>query len=206
MGTDINISMEKISYLLHLSCEGVDIHNIDLHDFEYPDGGTALTASLLLHDEENLALVRNEEVKYYTLTAQVLTKIVFYNLLPKSGEYSHAQGSAPLLIYCLLKGIKVNILKLIVDFMLSEHLLIPNRNLPFWDAYRTLLKLLKFDLSGERSIAPSVDISSTLLKRMYVGERAPFHPLLLFHLFHLGPPQLLQILLLHSLLNFKNTL
>jgi len=42
----------------------------------------------------NLALVRNEEVKYYTLTTQVLTaqvlpKIVFYNLLPKSGEYSH---------------------------------------------------------------------------------------------------------------------
>jgi len=131
MGIDINISMEKFSCLLHLSCEGVDIYNIDLHDFEYPNGETALTASLLLHDEENPALVRNEEVKYYTLTAQVLAKFVFYNLLPKSGEYNHAQGPAPLLIYCLLKGIKVNILKLINDFMLSEHLLIPNRNLLF---------------------------------------------------------------------------
>ena len=76
-----------------------------MHDIEYPDGESALTASLLLHDDDNLGLVRNDEVKYYTLTAQILAKIVFYNLLPKSGEYSHARGSAPLLIYCLLKDI-----------------------------------------------------------------------------------------------------
>ena len=87
-----------------------------MNDFEYPDSESALTASLLLHDDDNLSLVRNEEVKYYTLTAQVLAKIVFYNLLPKSREYNLARGSAPLLIYCLLKGIRINIPKLIIDF------------------------------------------------------------------------------------------
>ena len=76
--------MNKFAYLLCLSCESVDINNVDLDDFEYPDGETTLTASLLLHDDENPALVRNEELKYYTLTAQVLAKIMFYNLLPKS--------------------------------------------------------------------------------------------------------------------------
>jgi len=105
---DINISLEKFASLLHLSCERVDIYNVDLHDFVYPEGESAHTASTLLHDD-NPDLVRNEEVKYYTLTAQVLAKIVFYNLLPKSGEYSHARGSAPLVIYCLLKGIIINI-------------------------------------------------------------------------------------------------
>jgi len=55
--------------MLQLSCEGVDIYTIDLHEFEYPDGESALTASLLLHDDDNPALIRNEEVKYYTLTA-----------------------------------------------------------------------------------------------------------------------------------------
>ena len=60
---------------------------MDLHEFDYPDGESAHTASILLHDDDNPAFVRNEEVKYYTLTAQVLVKIVFYNLLPKSGEY-----------------------------------------------------------------------------------------------------------------------
>ena len=50
MSKDINISMEKFVHLLYLSCEDVDIHNVDLHDFEYPDGETGLTASLLLHD------------------------------------------------------------------------------------------------------------------------------------------------------------
>ena len=91
LGKDIDISLEKFAHLLYLSCESVDIYNIDLHDFEYSDGESAPTASLLLHDDNNPTLVRNEEVKYYTLTAQVLTKIVFYNLLPKSGKYSHAR-------------------------------------------------------------------------------------------------------------------
>ena len=36
-----------------------------------------------------------------------------------------------------------------------------------------LLKQLKFDPSAEWSIEPSVDINSTLLKRMRVKERAP---------------------------------
>jgi len=117
---------------------------------------------------------------------------MFYNLLPKSGEYSYTQRSASLLIYCLLKDIRVNILKLIIDFMLSKHLLIPNRNLPFRMLITCLLKLLKFDLSGERSIAPSIDIKNTLLKRMHVGERAPIpQPPHIFHLLYLDPHQLL---------------
>jgi len=76
MGKDINISLEKFAHLLHLSCEGVDVYNVDLHEFTYPDGEPAHTASILLQDDDNPALVRNEEVKYYTLTAQVLAKIV----------------------------------------------------------------------------------------------------------------------------------
>ena len=117
-------------------------------------------------------------MKYYTLTAQVLAKIVFYNLLPKSGGYSHVRGSAPLLIYCLLKGIRVNILKLIIDYVASDHLLIPSWHLTFGMLITRLLKQLKFDLSTERSIEPSVDINSTFLKKMRARERvpAPQHP------------------------------
>jgi len=66
---DINISLDRFVHLLHLSCEGVDIYNVDLHEFDYPDGESALTTSFLLHDDENPALVRNEEMRYYTLTA-----------------------------------------------------------------------------------------------------------------------------------------
>jgi len=137
---NINISLDRFAHLLHLSCEGVDIYNIDIHDFKYFDGESALTASLLLHDDDNPALIRNEKLKYYMLTAQVLPKIVFFNLLLKSREYSHARGSAPLLINCLLKGIRVNIPKLIIDYMDSEHLLIPNRYLPFGMLITRLLK------------------------------------------------------------------
>jgi len=75
--------------------------------------------------------------------------------------------------------------------MLSEHLLIPNRHLPFDIPITELLKLLKFDLSAKRSIVPSIDINSTLLKRMHVGECALLlflNPLLFFHMLFLDPP------------------
>ena len=99
-----------------------------------------LHPSRLLHDDDNAALARNEEVKYCTLIAQVLVKIVFNNLLLKSKEYSHAWDCAPLLIYCLLKGIRVNVPRLIVDFMLFEHLLILSRNLPLGMILTRLIK------------------------------------------------------------------
>ena len=95
MGIDVKISLEKFACLLHLSSEGVDVHNVDLHDFAYPDGETALTASQLLHGDENPALVRKEEVKYYTLTAQVLAKIVF--ITSYENKESIAMPRGPLL-------------------------------------------------------------------------------------------------------------
>jgi len=56
--------------------------------------------------------------------------------------------------------------------MTYDHLLIPNCHLPFGMLITRLLKQLKFDLFTERSIEPSVDINSTLLKGMRVRERA----------------------------------
>jgi len=169
LGRNIDMTLQEFACHLHLSCEGIDIYNFDLHDFEYPDGESAHTVSTLLHDDENPGLFRNEEVKYYTLTAQVLAKIVFYNLLWKLGEYSHARGSAPLVIYCLLKGIRINKPKLIINYMTFDHLFVPNWHLPFGMLITRLLKQLKFDLSSERSIELSVDINNTLLKR--IGHR-----------------------------------
>ena len=55
--------------------------------------------------------------------------------------------------------------------MLSEHLLIPSRNLPYGMIITRISKRLKVDLFGEKAIAPSVDINSTLLKRMQTGTR-----------------------------------
>jgi len=37
LSKDINISLDRFAHLLHLSCEGVDIYNIDIYDIEYPD-------------------------------------------------------------------------------------------------------------------------------------------------------------------------
>ena len=92
---DISISLERFVRIFKLSCDGVEIFHSNLHDFEYPDDESALTTSCLLHDDDNPGLVRNGEVKRYTLPAQVLAKIVFHDLLPKLEEYSHAYGVFP---------------------------------------------------------------------------------------------------------------
>ena len=91
-------------------------------------------------------------------------------------------SSAPLVIYCLQKDIRINIPKLIISYMTSDHLLVPNQYLSFEMLITCLLKQLNFNLSSERSIKPSVDINSTLLKRMRPRERhlAPQpHPIFL---------------------------
>jgi len=107
--------------------------------------------------------------------AQVLSKIMFYNLLHKSREYSHTRGCALLLIYCLLKDIRVNIPKLIVNYMISENLLISGSNLPFGMMITHLLKYFKIDFSFETAFAPSVNIDRTFLKRMQAGTREHAH-------------------------------
>ena len=122
------------------------------------------TVHHLLHNNGNPTLIKYEEVKYYILIAQVLTKIIFYNLLSKSGEHNHARGCALLLIYCLLKDIRENIPNLIIDFMLSENLLIPSRNLSFGMMFTHLFKYFKINVSVDTAF--SVNIDHTVLKRM----------------------------------------
>jgi len=116
--------------------------------------------------------MKKEEVKYYTLTAQVLANIVFCNLLPKLDKYSHAMSCTSLLIYCFLQGIRVNIPKLIINFMLSEHLVTPSRNLPCEMIITHLLKYFKINVSGEKAFDPSVEIDRTLLKKIQASTHA----------------------------------
>jgi len=120
LGRDIDIPIDQFAELLHLSSGGVDVYTFDLHDFVYPDGESALIASTLIHEDDNPSLVRNEVVNKFTLTAQVLAKFIFYNILPKSGEYNHARGPVPLIIYCLLRGIKINVPHFIASHMASD--------------------------------------------------------------------------------------
>jgi len=95
---NIKVPLDVFARILHLSCEGPDMYDFDLEDFDYPENESPYTASHLLHDDDNPTLVKDEELNYYTIMAQVLSKIIFYNPLPKFGEYSNARGCAPLLI------------------------------------------------------------------------------------------------------------
>jgi len=70
LGRDIDLSIGRFAEILHLSPGGADVYTFDLHTFEsYPDGESALTASTLIHGDDNPGLVRNEVVSQFTLTS-----------------------------------------------------------------------------------------------------------------------------------------
>ena len=164
LGKDIELYIDQFADILHLSPGGVDVYTYDLHDFEgYPEGESALTASTLIHGDNNPGLVRNEVVSRYTFTSQVLAKIIFFNIVPKSGEYSHDRGPVPLIIYCLLRGIKIDIPRLIASHMASDQIRFSGRSLPYGMLITHLLKNLGFDLSSVDADDPQVDIDGTLL-------------------------------------------
>ena len=142
------------------------MYTFDLLDFEFPEGESSLTASTLIHGDNNPGLVRNEVVSRYTLTSQILAKIIFFNIVPKSGEYSHARGPVPLIIYCLLRGIRINFPRLIASHMASDQIRLSGRTLPYGMVITHILKALDFDLSSIDSDEPTVDIDGSLLKRM----------------------------------------
>jgi len=66
----MKIPIEIFSRVLHVSCDGVCIFHYNLEDFEYPENESPFTASRLLHNDDDPALVKNKEVKYYTHMAQ----------------------------------------------------------------------------------------------------------------------------------------
>ena len=166
LGRDINISISQFADILHLPTGGADVYTFDLLDFEFPEGESSLTASTLIHGDDNPSLVRNEVVSRYTLTSQILAKIIFFNIVPKSGEYSHARGPVPLIIYCLLRGIRINFPRLIASHMASDQIRLSGRTLPYGMVITHILKALDFDLSSIDSDEPTVDIDGSLLKRM----------------------------------------
>ena len=101
---------------------------------------------------------------------------MFFNLLLKLGEYNHTRGSAPLLIYCLLKGIRVNIPKLLINFMLSEHFMISSRYLPYGMMIVThLLRYFKINIFSKTAYPP-INIDRTHLKRIQSGTRTHAQP------------------------------
>ena len=71
--TNINFHIDVFARILKLPCAGVDIfeHNIQTFD-QYPGNESYLSASTLLHDNNNHTFIQNEEVKHFTLVSQIM--------------------------------------------------------------------------------------------------------------------------------------
>ena len=112
---DINISIEHFTRIFKLSYDVAKIFYSDLHDFKYPDSESALTTSRPLHDGDNIALVRNEEMTAICFALRSLLRSFFIISYLNQGNIVMSEVVSPAHL-CLLKGIRVNIYHLIIDF------------------------------------------------------------------------------------------
>ena len=67
----------------------------------------------------NHALISIEKVSFFTSQSKVISKVIMHNIVPILGEFVHARGCIPLLIFCILESIYVNMFQLIFDQMTS---------------------------------------------------------------------------------------
>ena len=114
-GIDIKMTFTEFANFLGMPLTGLKISPYSLRSFEkYPDGHSLESIDECLHDAP-IEDMYNEDIHLYTLLAQIIAKIIFLNLVPKTGEFDHARGCVPILAYCIMKGIPVNIPILILD-------------------------------------------------------------------------------------------
>ena len=96
---------------------------------------------MLIQNNDNHRLTLNDKISLLTLPCQSIAKIIMLNILPKSANYGKARGCITLLIYCIMKGLSINLPKLVLDNMTIDNF--DNTNLP----YSMLLTIL-FDCWG----------------------------------------------------------
>ena len=71
--TDLNLHLDVFAKILKLGNVRVDIFEHNLLSFDqYAENESYVSASALLHGNDNPTLIENEEVKHFTLISQIL--------------------------------------------------------------------------------------------------------------------------------------
>jgi hypothetical protein len=105
----------------------------------------------------------NEDIFLYTLQAQIIAKVIFYNLVPKTGEFDRARGCVPILIYCILKEIPVNIPLLILSQICASNLCTSVKGLPFGILFTRLFTHWGVLFAGQEPLSPPRPLGSSFL-------------------------------------------
>jgi hypothetical protein len=163
-GIDIKMSFKEFATFIGTPATGLTIFADSLRSFEFPEGHSIESLSECLHGTP-VQDVYNEDIHLYTLPAQILAKIIFHNLVPKTGEFDRARGCVPILIYCFLQGIPVNIPRLILAQISATNLATTSKGLPFGMLFTRLFTHWGIPLEGQELIKPPGPLGRSFLQK-----------------------------------------
>jgi hypothetical protein len=163
-GIDIKMSVKDFADFIGIPATGLKILPDSLRSFDFPEGHSIESLSECLHGTP-VQDMYNEDIHLYTLPAQILAKIIFHNLVPKTGEFDRARGCVPILIYCFLQGIPVNIPRLILDQIIASNLATSPKGLPFGMLFTRLFTHWGIPFAGQESLKPPSPLGYSFLQK-----------------------------------------
>ena len=143
------VSIRELEEILELPYSGMRLEEVEIENDKYKE---------IIAKSNSPSKV---EYKYLTSLGKIISRIVSYNILPKTGSYTHISNDQFKAMYAIVKHIEVNWARVIYEIIKTK----PSHFLSFPKTIIKLLKANKISLSGKGKTHEKV-IDYSMIKRM----------------------------------------
>ena len=143
------ITVRELGEILEIPFNGIRLEELEVKDDRYRDMITKPNSPSKV------------EYKHLTSLGKIIARIVSYNILPKTGSYTHISNDQFKAMYAIVKHTKVNWARVIYEIIKTK----PSHFLSF---SKTIIKLLKANkiLPTEKGKTCEAVIDYSMIKRM----------------------------------------
>ena len=143
------ISLKEIGEILEIPSNGIRLEEVEVEDDKFKD---------MIAKPNSPSKI---EYKHLTPLGKLISRIISYNILPKTGSYTHISNDQFKAMYAIVKHLEVNWARVIYEFIKTK----PSHFLAFPKSIIKLLKANKISPTGKGKICEAI-IDYTTLKRM----------------------------------------
>ena len=145
----VTISLKEIGEILEIPSNGIRLEEVEVEDDKFKD---------MIAKPNSPSKI---EYKHLTSLGKLISRIISYNILPKTGSYTHISNDQFKAMYAIVKHLEVNWARVIYEFIKTK----PSHFLAFPKSIIKLLKVNKISPTGKGKICEAI-IDYTTLKRM----------------------------------------
>src|SRR5436190_11666150 len=143
------VTLRELGEILEIPYSGMRLEEVEVKDDMYKDMITKPNSPSKV------------DYKHLTSLGKIISRIVSYNILPKTGSYTHISNDQFKAMYAIVKHLEVNWARVIYEFIKTK----PSHFLAFPKSIIKLLKANKISPTGKGKICEAI-IDYTTLKRM----------------------------------------